>query len=155
MESWRACDQGCTSETCNAWKINIEDKLSIQRSEKINKPSWFPISPAMISNHLHFSVTTERFTLTHPILLLAKHVAHIYVHFLLTRCKRILDLQSLADPEIERFVLGSCEMWQWHVPRAGSASQRRRGEETGETANLDFRIEFFFQSFHQNNLKWK
>ena len=40
FQSCRACDQGCTAETCYAWRINVENKLPIQRSGKINKPSW-------------------------------------------------------------------------------------------------------------------
>ena len=39
-----ACDQGRMAETCYAWGMNIENKLPIQRSEKINKPSWLTIS---------------------------------------------------------------------------------------------------------------
>ena len=38
-----ACDQGCTAETCYAWRIYVENKLPIQRSEKINKPSWLEL----------------------------------------------------------------------------------------------------------------
>ena len=45
-QSLWACDQGRMAETCYAWRINFENKLPIQRSEEINKPSWLSVWPS-------------------------------------------------------------------------------------------------------------